>query len=90
MSSRKNSKLSAEQLIDRIVASSEKIDWTDYNLVQREWLRVGPGENGTPVTLSDPLEIERNQIGFKLDGFYTVVSEKISPNRSLPDIRLDV
>jgi hypothetical protein len=68
----------------------DKIDWHDYKFINYEKSRTGPGENGSAVILSDPKEKVKNEIGYKRDGFYTVVSDKISPNRSLPDIRLEV
>lgn len=55
-----------------------------------EATRYGPGENGTAVTLIDPIEIEENEKGYNLEGIYTKVNDKISPERSLPDIRLEV
>lgn len=67
-----------------------KIDWEDHEFSAYEAKRVGPGEQGAPIKLTDPIEIEKNEEGYKIEGIYTVVNDKISPQRSLPDIRLDV
>lgn len=71
-------------------AENKQIDWHDYKFMLMETLRSGPGENGLAVKLTDPIEIKANAKGFAQEGFYTVVSDKISPNRSLPDVRLEV
>lgn len=73
-----------------VASENERIDWHDYKFMLLEKLRSGPGENGNSVDLTDSVELEENQIGFQQEGFYTVVSDKISVNRSLPDARLDV
>lgn len=73
-----------------LVDIDDKIDWHDYKFMYYEKSRVGPGENGAPFNLTDPKEIEVNKIGYDTEGIYTVVSDKISPNRSVPDCRLPV
>lgn len=65
----------------------EKIDWHDYKLILAERFQTGPGENGKPYVLTDPVEIEINKKGLLEEGFATVVSEKVSLNRSMPDER---
>ena len=66
-----------------------KIDWHDYDFMAYEASRTGPGENGAPVKLND-LEMQETKEGYKLEGIYTIANDKISPNRSLPDVRLEV
>jgi hypothetical protein len=73
-----------------VIAEDDKIDWHDYQFMFQERSRSGPGENGLPFNLTDPKEIAANKLGYEQEGFYTVVSDKISPNRSVPDARLDV
>lgn len=64
-------------------------DWHDYEFIAYEASRVGPGENGSAVELTDPNEIKTNQRLFEIEGLHVVVSDKISVNRSLPDVRHD-
>src|SRR5690349_4279120 len=42
----------------------ERRDWHDYEFIEYEKLRKGPGEHGAPVKLTDQ-EIEDNQILFE-------------------------
>lgn len=67
-----------------------KIDWHDYEFIAYEKSRTGPGEQGAPIVLTDPIEIEENEKGYKLEGIYTVVNNKIDNQRSLLDPRLPV
>ncbi|CRK91362.1 CLUMA_CG005035, isoform A [Clunio marinus] len=62
-------------------------DWHDYEFKRHEATRVGEGENGTAVHLTDPKEIEANNEMFEIEGLNVIVSDKISVNRSLPDVR---
>lgn len=66
----------------------ERKDWHDYAFIKYERKRKGPGEQGKPVILTDPLDIELNDKLFKTEGLYPIVSDKISVNRSVPDTRL--
>lgn len=68
----------------------ERIDWHDYEFMAYEASRKGPGENGSAIVLTDPVQIEENEKGYKEEGIYTVVNNMISHNRSLPDTRLPV
>ena len=65
-----------------------KIDWNDYDFMMHEAARVGPGENGAPVVLT-PEELERS-LTDRSYGINTVANNKISSNRSLPDVRLEM
>lgn len=62
-------------------------DWHDYEFIEYEKRRTGPGENGTKVLLTDENEIKLNAEAFEKTGFYVYVSDKISVNRSIPDRR---
>ncbi|XP_070494252.1 N-acetylgalactosaminyltransferase 6-like [Chironomus tepperi] len=69
------------------VVQEELIDYNDYKYMVEQLRRVGDGEIGKPVFLDDPDEIERNEKLYQKTGFYAVVSDKISVNRSVPDLR---
>jgi len=79
--------------INNIVVSNEqnrpvgKKDWINYRYKEFERFRKGFGENGEGVTLTDGNEIKlRDTIvnEFSMNG---VGSDKISMDRSLPDVR---
>lgn len=67
--------------------SNDKIDWENTTFIEHEAKRVGPGEQGKPYSLTDPEEIKENEVLFKREGFYVGVSDKISSDRALPDMR---
>lgn len=69
------------------VRNYELKDWHDYEFMAYEAARVGPGENGSAVNIADPNEIEINDALRKVEGLNVFVSDKISVNRSLPDVR---
>jgi polypeptide N-acetylgalactosaminyltransferase len=64
-----------------------KVDWHDYNFIEYESKRIGPGEKGAPVNEVEPNEKELNQRLFDENGYYGLVSDKISVNRSIEDLR---
>lgn len=66
----------------------ERKDYHDYEFMRLEAMREGPGEQGKRVILTDPEEIQRNKEIYKNFGVFGAVSDKISVNRSLPDLRL--
>lgn len=66
----------------------DRKDWHDYAFIAYEKSRIGPGEHGQPVTLTDPKEIEENEKLKQSDGLSAVISDKISVLRSVPDVRL--
>lgn len=66
---------------------SERIDWNDYELMVNDALRTGFGEQGRGEKLTDLEEIKRNKKLFKTFGMSVVISDKISVNRSIPDLR---
>lgn len=64
-----------------------KIDWHDYRMIDDEKSRSGPGEKGKPVNDVEPHEMEHNEKLFNENGYYGLISDKISVNRSVADIR---
>jgi hypothetical protein len=66
----------------------ERKDYNDYSFIEYEKSREGAGEQGEPYVLTDFQDIERNKKLVEKFGFYCVASDKISVNRSLPDLRL--
>lgn len=64
-----------------------KVDWHNRTLMQIEKHRQGPGEHGLAYALEDSDDIELNNKLKKDTGYFSVVSDKISVHRSIPDIR---
>lgn len=62
-------------------------DWDDHKLMRSDRQRRGPGEQGAAVALTDPAEVQLNQRLYNATGFAVVISDKISVNRSIVDIR---
>lgn len=62
-------------------------DWHDYEQIYKDRTRVGLGENGEAVRLTNESEIALNDKLYKETGFAVIVSDKISVNRSIPDSR---
>ncbi|KAL7049519.1 hypothetical protein ACKWTF_003737 [Chironomus riparius] len=65
---------------------NKKIDWHDYEAIKKEESRTGTGEHGKSETL-DPKENELKDKLYRQNGFNALLSDKISLNRSVPDIR---
>ena len=84
---RKNPLILANRNYYPIVESYEKIDWNDYEFMEYEAQRVGLGEHGEPAMLSDPEDITLDKKLFEIEGIHVLLSDKISVNRSLPDVR---
>uniref|UniRef100_F7IHZ5 Polypeptide N-acetylgalactosaminyltransferase n=1 Tax=Callithrix jacchus TaxID=9483 RepID=F7IHZ5_CALJA len=59
-------------------------DWHNKEAIGRDAQRVGNGEQGRPYPMTDA---ERVDQAYRENGFNIYVSDKISLNRSLPDIR---
>lgn len=66
--------------------NGKKIDWHNYRQIEEERKRMGVGENGQPAHLEPDEEAERKRI-FAQNGFNGYLSDKISLNRSVADIR---
>lgn len=64
----------------------KKIDWHDYKYMKYEEARIGIGEHGKAEVL-DVKDKDLEDRLFKRNGFNALLSDKISVNRSLPDIR---
>lgn len=64
----------------------KKIDWQDHKLMKEEESRKGLGEQGKAETL-DPSDKKEEDKLFHENGFNALLSDKISLNRSVPDIR---
>lgn len=66
----------------------KKIDWHDYELIARDNARTGVGEQGAGV---EPSAQERSSADFqqlyRANGFNAFISNNISLDRSLKDIR---
>lgn len=69
------------------VRNYELKDWHDYKFMKEEARRQGPGENGTAVLLTSPEDLKINDELRKIEGLNVYVSDQISVNRSLPDVR---
>ncbi|KAK2828019.1 hypothetical protein Q5P01_019053 [Channa striata] len=59
-------------------------DWHDYDTIKRDSARSGNGEQGKPFPLTDADRVDQV---YRENGFNIYVSDRISLNRSLPDIR---
>ncbi|XP_078087035.1 polypeptide N-acetylgalactosaminyltransferase 10-like [Mustelus asterias] len=62
----------------------KKKDWHDHEAIRADAAKSGIGEQGKPVQLSDE---DRADQAYRENGFNIYVSNKISLNRTLPDIR---
>jgi polypeptide N-acetylgalactosaminyltransferase len=63
-----------------------KIDWHDYEMIAKEEHRKGLGEHGLAAALSKNEKVMEQKL-FLRNGFNALLSDKISLNRSIPDIR---
>lgn len=66
--------------------NAKRIDWQDYAYQAREAARAGLGEMGRAETLAVELNDEKERM-YRKNGFNALLSDKISVNRSIPDIR---
>ncbi|XP_058128579.1 N-acetylgalactosaminyltransferase 6-like [Anopheles ziemanni] len=68
--------------------SASKIDYHNYEQMQNDLERVGAGEQGKPATLSpEESESELRKTLYFQNGFNALLSDKISINRSVADLR---
>jgi polypeptide N-acetylgalactosaminyltransferase len=63
-----------------------KVDWHNYRLMANDKNRVGVGEHGKAGKISGRKKVLEQNI-FKQNGYNGLLSDLISVNRSLPDIR---
>lgn len=68
-----------------ISSGSKKVDWHNYEQQKKDSNRIGPGEQGKPVL---PQKLEKGSSAYHDNGFNIMVSDRISLDRSLPDIRV--
>nr|XP_048718345.1 polypeptide N-acetylgalactosaminyltransferase 10 isoform X3 [Caretta caretta] len=61
-----------------------KKDWHDKEAIRRDLECTGNGEQGKPYPMTDAEQVDQ---AYRENGFNIFVSDKISLNRSLPDIR---
>ncbi|KAM4545403.1 polypeptide N-acetylgalactosaminyltransferase 10 [Odontesthes bonariensis] len=59
-------------------------DWHDYEAIRRDSSQTGNGEQGKPFPLTDADRVDQ---AYRENGFNIYVSDRISLNRSVPDIR---
>lgn len=64
-----------------------KVDWHNYTHIEYEKNRRGPGEQGKTFELTNANDIKRNTELLRVNGYWAVASDLISPNRSVADIR---
>lgn len=69
------------------ITNFERKDWHDHKFIKYELSRIGPGEQGKPHKLKNPKDIARNAEMLKTEGFFPIVSDQVSVNRSVPDTR---
>ncbi|XP_052852223.1 N-acetylgalactosaminyltransferase 4 [Drosophila gunungcola] len=67
----------------------ERKDWHDYAAMEADKKRTGFGENGMPAFIDDLSEKELEAEMSLKNGFNGLISDRISINRSVPDVRLE-
>ncbi|TRY73495.1 hypothetical protein TCAL_11679 [Tigriopus californicus] len=86
--SSKANNVHAQQRSDWDFDVSQKVDWHDHQSIQADRIRIGPGEQGSKVTLSPEDKINPLQgTLYSANGFNAFASDQISLDRSVKDIR---
>ncbi|KAK1882912.1 Polypeptide N-acetylgalactosaminyltransferase 10, partial [Dissostichus eleginoides] len=62
----------------------QRIDWHNYEAIKIDLSRSGHGEQGKAFPLTDADRVDQ---AYRENGFNIYVSDRISLNRSVPDIR---
>lgn len=75
-----------ENQIANVESRGEKIDWHDYDAITRDLHREGLGEHGKKAYLENH-DRDREKLMYRQNGFNAMLSDEISVNRSIPDIR---
>uniref|UniRef100_A0A3Q3DLR7 Polypeptide N-acetylgalactosaminyltransferase n=1 Tax=Hippocampus comes TaxID=109280 RepID=A0A3Q3DLR7_HIPCM len=75
-------KLRKDNQVDR--NGLQRKDWHNYEAIKRDASRSGNGEQGKPFPLTDADRVDQ---AYRENGFNIYVSDRISLNRSIPDIR---
>lgn len=76
-----------QQQVAAPVGDEMKKDWHDYTAMERDAKRVGIAEHGKAAKLEDETLAEQERTMSLDNGFNALLSDSISVNRSLPDIR---
>uniref|UniRef100_A0A7N8XIE4 Polypeptide N-acetylgalactosaminyltransferase n=1 Tax=Mastacembelus armatus TaxID=205130 RepID=A0A7N8XIE4_9TELE len=72
------------QFLPTSIFPLQRRDWHDHEAIKRDSSRSGNGEQGKPFPLTDADRVDQ---AYRENGFNIFVSDRISLNRSLPDIR---
>ncbi|XP_054263275.1 N-acetylgalactosaminyltransferase 6-like [Macrosteles quadrilineatus] len=83
----KNPSRTEKEVKDHTSKYIYKVDWHDYRQIDNDEVRSGNGEHGKPATLPPTVTDNEIQNLYKVNGFNALLSDHVSLNRSLPDIR---
>ncbi|XP_017076121.2 LOW QUALITY PROTEIN: N-acetylgalactosaminyltransferase 4 [Drosophila eugracilis] len=67
----------------------ERKDWHDYAAMEADRKRTGLGEHGEAGKIENPEEKHLETEIYEMNGFNGLLSDRISVNRSVPDVRLE-
>lgn len=77
-----------EKQIADLETSAVRIDWHDRDAMTRDLNREGLGEQGKKAYLENH-DTDREKLMYRQNGFNAMLSDAISVNRSVPDIRYE-